>query len=88
MGLDHHELDNYRDTANLHEATLTIGYNRSDYTCGWDGHRDSFKIFYLTQSLEYSYAGSENADQFSHSLIHGQKPIDAVFRRVRSFIVF
>ena len=81
--VDHHEFDDYANIHFLRGAKITVRFNRSDETCGWNGVRDSFKVFYLHHPLEYSYTKS---DDQSHTLTHGQIPIVSFSLRTKRYL--
>ena len=68
---DKHEIADYEMKDFLRSIRFSVRYNRSDSTCGWNGARDAFRVFYLHHPLEFSYTSTSDS---SHTLIHGITP--------------
>lgn len=47
---------------------ITVGYNKSDTTYGWNGFQNTFTLFYVHKSLEKSFS---TMSSHSHPLIPG-----------------
>ena len=47
---------------------LTVGYNKSDTTYGWNGFQNTFTVFYVHDSLEQSFSP---IGTHSHPMIPG-----------------